>query len=247
MKGRSSMPLAVIATFLITLLAIAAIFIFGGKEKTAEIVLPGDIPAIAYPDSPYGGDNSGLNLIEVNEKTVQSVVKTLERPESYSRHLDIETFWSGGTYAYSADVWVRTGAVRMTVTGRETKNILVTEDQIYIWYDTDEVFEGIRDKSETLFQSADAFDMLPTYEDVLLLPASDIKSAVYDDYNGEYCIVVEAVSGEYLTEYAISVSSGLLIHAEKTTGEETVYIMNSSDTVLSSPPEEMFVLPNSNR
>ncbi len=244
MKKRSSTLLAVAATVLITAAAIAAIFLFGKPDRDTQIIMPEETPAASTaPDAPVpvGAEE---NLIEVTPQTVQTVIATLERPESYSRRLGIDTYWSGGSSGCTADVWVRTGAVRITLTGRDTKNVLVTEENVHIWYDTDEVFTAARNKDESLFRSADAFDMLLTYEDVLALPKGSIKEARYDDFEGEYCIFVTAEDGGYESEYVISVGTGLLVHAKKTSGGETVYEMTSYEMTLSAPDEGVFTLPS---
>ncbi len=243
MKGRGTTLLAVAVTVGITALAIAAILIFGDSDRPTDIVLPDETPtAVVSPEPTAPGGPSGL--VEVTKETVQAVVRTLERPEAYSRRLDIETFWEGGSYACSAETWVRSGSVRLTVSGHETKNVLVTEDRVYIWYDSESVFEGARDPGESLFRSADAFGMLVTYEDVLDLPKGDISDARYDEFEGERCIFVTAGSGGYETEYVVSVATGLLVHAERTSAGRLVYRMNASETVLSAPSEDVFRLPS---
>ena len=244
MSGRGSTLLAVAVTVGITALAIAAILIFGDSDRPTDIVLPDESPAaVVSPDQTSPGGQTGL--VEVNRETVQAVVRTLERPEAYSRRLAVESFWEDGSYVCSVETWVRSGSVRLTVSGHETKNVLVTEDKIYIWYDAENVFEAPRDPGESLFRSADAFDMLVTYEDVLDLPKRDVTDAHYDEFNGEKCIFVSAESGGYETRYVVSVATGLLVHAERYGAKgELVYLMEASDAVLSAPSEDVFLIPS---
>ncbi|MBR5115285.1 MAG: hypothetical protein IK101_08340 [Oscillospiraceae bacterium] len=244
MSGRRSTLLAVAVTVGITALAIAAILIFGDSNKPTDIVLPDEPPAAAVsPDQTAPEEKTGL--VEVTRETVQAVVRTLERPEAYSRRLGVESFWDSGSALYSAEAWVRSGSVRLTVSGVETKNVLVTENKVYIWYDTEDVFEAPRDPGESLIRSADAFNMLVTYEDVLDLPTRDITDARYDEYGGERCIFVTALSGGYETQYVVSVATGLLVHAERRDGEgKLVYVMEASEPVLSAPSEDVFELPS---
>ena len=243
MSGRRSTLLAVAVTVGITALAIAAILIFGDSDRPTDIVLPEETPvAVVSPDATAPGGPSGL--VEVNKETVQAVVRTLERPEAYSRRLEIESLWEGGSAVYSAEAWVRSGSVRVTVTGRDVRNVLVTEDKVCVWYDTGTVFEAARDPGESLFRAADAFDMLVTYEDVLDLPKRNITDAYYGEYGGERCIFVTARSGGYETEYVVSIATGLLVHAERVSEGRLVYVMNASETVLSAPAEEVFALPS---
>ena len=245
MKRRSSTLLAVAVTVLITAAAIAAIFLFGKHDRDTRIILPQETAAVgAAPDSVLPDAGREDNLIEVTPQTVQTVVATLERPGSYSRRLGIDMFWSGGSSSCTADVWVRTGEARIALSGSDTKNVLVTEDNVYIWYDTDEVFRTVRDSSESLFRSADAFNMIMTYEDVLALPKDSITEARYDDFEGEYCIFISAADGGYENEYVISVGTGLLVHAVKKSGGETVYEMTAYETTLSAPDEAVFELPS---
>ena len=67
----------------------------------------------------------------VTPETVQSVVATLSRPDSYYRELTVETLWSGGSYSSTVQYWedsgwshirqtLASGAVRHDLVGAET-------------------------------------------------------------------------------------------------------------------------------
>lgn len=43
--------------------------------------------------------------VDVTPETVQSIVATLVRPDSYYRELTVETIWSGGSFSSSVQYW----------------------------------------------------------------------------------------------------------------------------------------------
>lgn len=49
--------------------------------------------------------------VDVTPETVQSIVATLVRPDSYYRELTVETLWSGGSFSSSVQYWQDPGLV----------------------------------------------------------------------------------------------------------------------------------------
>lgn len=236
---------AVLTAICVTAAVVAAVLLMQLGGNNVEIELP---PAQATPSgepvSP--SQDSGIIPVQVNADTVQSVIATLSRPDSYYRTVQVETFWDESSAIWDINTWVKADAIRISVSGVTPKNVIVTKDNLYIWYSDNSVYTGSRDKSESLLQTADAFDMLLTYEDVLALDKSSIVSAEYRDHNGAYCIYVTAADDEsgYVTDYVISVETGLLVYAETTNGSSVVYRMTALEAILSAPPDSQFTLPN---
>ena len=82
------------------------------------------------------GQNDQFWQVDVTPETVQSIVASLSRPESYYRELTVETYWNGGSHSTSVQFWqdhdwshtrqvLPSGAVRHDITGNETT---------YYWY-----------------------------------------------------------------------------------------------------------------
>ena len=185
-------------------------------------------------------DGSAVNSISVNPATVQRVIATLRRPDSYSRSITVEQIWSGGSGVSNATVNVRDGWTRIdTQQGSGmTRHCLTDGERTYIWYGNETTwYEG-----SAVGFSADDEQMIPTYEDVLALPMEEIVAADYRSFSGSDCIYVEAGESVKLC-YWVSVTTGLLTAAEKYEGETLVYRMIASENG-GEVSEELLVLPD---
>lgn len=222
---------------------IVALMLVSNLRRSSRVTLP-DTGAASEDSSTLPSGGGTLTVVEVTPETVQAAIATLTRPESYSRSVTVEYLWSGGsgtvelTTAVSGG-WVRTdrtlpdGQVRHSVTDGETT---------YIWYnDETEIYSGPAGDI-----SADAEQTVPTYEDVLTLPVSDIAQADYRMVSDLRCIYVETAEDEwgYAQRYWVSVDTGLLVVAERLQGGETVYRMAALTVDQSVPSAETFTLPN---
>ena len=87
---------------------------------------------------------------------------------------------------------------------------------------------------------------MPTYEEVLLLPVMDILQADYQDRDGTGCIYVATAENErgYADKYWVSVSTGLLVAAERTCNGELVYRFTASPLDSDPPEDSLFLLPD---
>lgn len=181
--------------------------------------------------------------IAVTPETVQRVIETLHRPESYQRTVKVAYFWQEGsvgelesTVSYLStytriDTRLPDGLIRHCITDGKTS---------YLWYGTErKVKELVSDEI-----SADEEQMIPTYEDVLACSAEDIAEAVYVAHKGENCIFarVKLPAGRTLCYY-VSVESGLLTAAEQYEGETLVYEMSAEESAAQVTAED-FVLPD---
>lgn len=200
---------------------------------TPTATLPGGSQIVRDPPS----------VIAVDSDTVQTVIATLERAESYSRSLTVSTFWSGGSASRSVEVWKdRTNVrIRESAEGRPTKNVLLRGGSKWIWYsDGPDIYRG-----STAGGDEDAYQSLLSYEDVLELDKSLIRDAGYTDFDGENCIFVRYVSGQlgYESLCYISVNTGLLMGEETYDGEKLIYSMVSSAPDISTPDKDIFEAP----
>ena len=111
MKRLSSLAIAVIAT----LVLLAGILLFLASplsaKKTAEVHLPEIQDRL--PEHTGAAVPRELTQVDVNPETVQAVISTLNRPDSYSRTLQVFQFWAGGGRTSEIRVWVRSGDVRL--------------------------------------------------------------------------------------------------------------------------------------
>ena len=233
------------AAVLTLAILVVALMLSGSLKRPSRIVLPqeeetaDETPGVS--DSPSGS----LTMVTITPQTVQTAIETLARPEVYRRTVSVQQFWSGGsgtveTIVSSQAPWLRTD--RTLADGR-LRHTLTDGKTTYIWQsDSDTVFEAAAGEI-----SADMEQLIPTYEDVLELPADSIVIADYRTISDvTNCIYVETAVDEfgYSLHYWVSVESGLLVAAEKLQENETVYRMWETAIDLTPVFEEEFTLPD---
>ena len=242
MKRFSSLTVAVIAT----LVLLAGILLFLASplaaRKTAEVHLPELQERI--PEHTGAAVPQELTQVEVNPGTVQAVVATLSRPDSYSRALQVFSFWADGGRTAEIRVWVRNGAVRLNIVGAEREvNYLLDGDTLTLWYGSD------MDRRYT-YTGADArlgdsIQRIPTYEDILALDPACIRDAgctCTEDGKWRILITAEDPVYHYLDIYYISLDTGLLVGAEQWDGDTLIYRMTAGEADLSAPSDQLFLL-----
>jgi hypothetical protein len=162
----------------------------------------------------------------------------------------IESFWDGGSAVYDIDVAVHRGvtALRTLPPAGGEKRIIVTQDNVYIWYDDDATpYVGEIGTSGDKRRTADEFQMLNTYEDILELSLSDIIDAGSIEYEGEDFIFIAYLSRHlgYTGNYYVSIDLGLVIRAEEfDENGELVYRMTAGETITGETDPAMFTLPD---
>ena len=126
----------------ITCLIVVAIFASFGRSLFF-VHIPSITLSDASSEEPPASGSSGPEAadqywqVDVTPETVQSIVATLIRPDSYYRELTVETLWSGGSFSSSVQYWqdrawshtrqdLASGAVRHDLAGPE---------EAYYWYE----------------------------------------------------------------------------------------------------------------
>lgn len=212
-----------------------------------SIVLPaltGKAPKVLLPDVNQQTSQAEENYlpVTVTPETVQSVIASLSRPDSYRSTLTVSLYWDGGSSADQVEIWADGGYVRTAVTsGGTTQYRLVGDGKLRLWYAGDQTWQ----ETDAHDATADLAQRIPTYEDVLDLEQSAITAAGYEEKNGAYCIYVAVSVAEGIQDrYWIDTSSGLLCGAETYEEDQKVYEM--VQTQFASPLEEgtVFSLPD---
>lgn len=202
--------------------------------------------AISIPSPATTGDdaNSSIRRADVTKDTVQSVLKTLQRAESYSRVYKITTLWSGGESESTLSVWKNSSKIRISISrGGTVKNILIDGSNLSIWYDgSSNVFHSTLSDAAAASE-LDEFSRLVTYEDILGVPADDVLVGDYVEHAGQSCISAKYKSNNYVNQIYVSIRSGLLVSAEIDDGDTPVYKMESVSTDLTAPAENFFTAP----
>lgn len=229
-----------VAAIAITL--VAAVFVSFGLPA-----LTGRIPQVTLADldQPAPGENGQQPLpVEVTPDTVQSVVATLSRPESYSRALTVTLYWGeSGRGDQHVQMWADKGWLKTTVTsGSGIQHRLVGDGKLRLWYDGDTAWKELPADS----RSADLAQQIPTYEDVLAADKEAITEASYVIRDDKSCIYV-AVRQEdpaVFDRYWIEVATGLLAFCETVEGDRTVYSMAETDYAAPLEDVSVFTLPD---
>ena len=243
MKKRGASFYILILLSLLALGVVVFLLLRSQQPSTPAVVLPTappvDASAPAAPES-----TAGVQMIAVTPATVQAVVGTLRRIDSYSRTLTVRDFWSGGSRSRTVDVRARGDKLRLSIRSGDDspqQEVLLSGAEQWVWYsDADAVYHG-----EATSGDADAWQTLLTYEDVLEAPAEDILDAGYTDYDGVNCIYIRWRSGTlgYVSECWIDPDTGLLMGERCYDGDILFYSMDSSAPDVTTPDESVFAAP----
>ena len=234
----------------VILLIFAALFISFGRilfnTNTPAVVLPS--VGESSSDSSGAPGQSGQDteqLVSVTPQTVQRVIETLERSDSYYRELFVEQFWLGGSSSTTVQVWTDGdwSLTRQLLPSNVVRQDLIGPDDAWYWYEGSSHFE-ITPAGD---RAADLSQRIPTYETVLELDQTSISAAGYELKEDIPCIYVQCVdptSGS-IKSYWVSLDSGLLVWAELTQKDTLLYRMSALSSIQSPCPQSaQFVLPD---
>ena len=233
----------------ITCLIVAAIVASFGRSLFFV-----QIPSITLADVDGAGSASSSGSdgpegdqywqVAVTPETVQSVVATLSRPDSYYRELTVETLWSGGSYSSTVQYWEDSGwsHIRQTLASGAVRHDLVGPETAYYWYEGSSAWQSFPADE----RSADLSQHIPTYETVLGLDLDEIIETGYEQKGSFPCVYVEVQGEEGTRErYWISTDNGLLVSAEREVNGALVYRMTAYGPVQTPcPATASFALPD---
>ena len=225
----------------IAITVLAAVFVSFGLPalagRTPQVTLAElDQPAAAEP-------GQQLLPVEVNPDTVQSVIATLSRPESYSRSLTVTLYWGdSGSGEQQVKLWAARGWTKTAITTAGTvRHRLVGDGKLCLWYEGDKSWREAPANDRT----GDLAQRIPTYEDVLEANKNDIAEASYVAKEGKDCVYVEVRQEEdRFDRYWIETATGLLAFCETLEGEKTVYAMKETDYTAPVSDFSVFALPD---
>ena len=232
------------AAFVVLVVLVVALMFANTLQRPASIQLPEESTAPGETAGDASAEDERLTVVSVTPETVQAAIATLSRPEVYRRQLSVQQFWSGGDGTVETTVTVKapwTRAGRTLADGR-VRHTLTDGETTYIWYDRETAVYTAPAGDIT----ADVEQSIPTYEDILDLPAARIAAADYQVISGVNCIYVETTADDagYVLRYWVSLDSGLLVAAEKLLEEETVYRMWQTSEEFSPVIDREFTLPD---
>ena len=238
--------LAMVITVVILIAVFSGFWLTLFWRETPEVTLPtADPTATADQPGDDGPEMGGDILVEVTPQTVQNVVSTLSRPESYYREITLESFWGeDGSATSTAQVWVDGGYTRIAslLPDGTVEHTIVGEGSRYRWYNSERDYYSAKAGGE----DADLMQHIPTYEDVLALDTEEITAAGYEAKGGQGCIYVEVAEDElgYRERYWISVDLGLLVAAETVKEEQVVLRVSAYSVEIPVRDGVSFALPD---
>ena len=240
-KGHRNLIAVLVA--LVIAVALFSAFSVNWFHKTPAVILPSLTPAPS--PSATAGTTGSYQRVELTTDTVQRVIATLERPESYARTVTVETVGEKGEVGQTTAQVVADGGwtqVTATLPDGRVCHTVVGEDKRCVWYDDQRTWQEYPVQERT----ADLSQRLPTYEDVLAMNQSEIVDARYATSGALPCIYVAVEVEElgYLEEYWISVDTGLLVRAESREGENVFYRMSGYTVETPATPGLPFALPD---
>ena len=240
-KKRTLFAILISVTILAAVLSSFGLSFF---RKTPEIVVADPSVSSGPSSDEEPGANRDEISVEVTPRTVQNIIASMSRYSSYSRTMEIRYAWnqsqSAAITARVAEVngWVRCDTV--LVSGIVEHSIL-GDGTLWYWYDDGPTYL----QAPVQEGEADLVQHIPTYEDILKADMDAIMDAGYEAKNGVPCIYVKVVEHGHLMRYWVSMSSGLLVAAEREQDGLVVYSMTSGDVV--SPAAggaDTFTLPD---
>lgn len=210
----------------------------GTAPKTAAVILPETTP------NDKKDEFHEPEVIEVTTDTVQSVIRSMSRAESYSRSICVESFWSGGSGVRNIDVWVRGDHCKMEISRPDSErvtHVLLKHNDKQLWHsDLNGVFEGSVNDGD-----ADSYQAVLSYERILDLPVEDILEAGHRAFMDEMCIFVRYAAGElgYENVCYVSLTSGLVIGEESYDDGKLVIRVTSTLPDLGEIDDSVFASP----
>jgi len=191
-----------------------------------------------------GASGQGGIPVEVTPETVQSILASMSRYQSYSRTITLQYSWTGGTGTMTAQVRADGGWSRCDtlLASGVTEHSIVGGERLWYWYDDDkQALEGEADQ-----RSQDLLQYIPTYEDVLALDPGQITGTGYEEKDGAPVYLCGGVPGRAgLPGAVLDLSVQRPADSAETEKDgRVVYAMSSSQLV--SPlagGEDAFTLP----
>lgn len=240
--SKRNLRVPVSVTLSVLVLLVVFFLLRGTMSRPQHVVLPEEGAGNESVGDPAENTGDAISRIDIDPSTVQIAIATLQRPEQYTMKVTIERYSDFGSGTDTARAAASDGWMRIDMTrGTETRHVLTNGEITHIWYGSSRDFY-----TGAAALSADEEQGIPTYEDVLALETETILFADYRLINEVDCIYVETAPSEagYVQRYWVSVSSGLLVAAEKLFDGEAVYRMVGTDLNLESVQTADFTLPD---
>ena len=218
-------------------------FVFG--RDSYAIPLPHEPAAATVPQPPAQYE---IGRIEITRENAQAVISTLSRLQNYSRNVRVTTFWEAGyaDFYFYVTVYGEAASIISTSRAAPQRHVIIANDRQYIWHAGDTLpFVGYVDALGGAERSADEWQMLVTFEDVLEINPYDIIDAGHIIFDDTGCIFITYRTPllGLLRTYYISIRDGLVIAAfEYDESGFLTYEMRAGS--VEYPDSDAFLLPD---
>ena len=169
------------------------------------------LPTSSGENQPQTQTDAASKFTEISTANVQTIIEGLSRPEHYHQTLSVSAEFEGSIRNQTAEVWKSGDVYRISIEETSgTRNVLTDGQTLYLWYTGDQSASEIRLDSSV---SADDLIGVPTYEQILSLPKSQIEEAnfvVLPELENESCVFISTKLDDTADYYWVSLSSGLL-------------------------------------
>jgi hypothetical protein len=229
----------IVTLAVIALISVIVILQFHGSTETPPIAIPS--PSSSTQENSSG--NSGDQL-KVSADSVQELLESISRPDTYSRKYAVTLFFDGGEARADISAYRKNDMFRIIhADGIRVKNTLIANGTVSYWYDgSAAVFTAELEAADT--NALDSYARLVFYDELLDMPKEDILDAAYEVVGGESCIYVEYRHSDlYTYRLYVSEEKGLLIAAEVLENGKTIYTLESEFSEITTPSDDMFILP----
>ena len=239
--------LFVLAT-LVVIGLVAGLFIGNLRQNQRDsIVLPDAAQSAQTGEQPP--DQPEAALLEVTRDNVQSIVRSLHRPQYYHQTYTITRRLNGVGQDSEVELWVSDNLICAVLrTGSRERHILTDGQTRYVWYASDPAVRQLPASEEL---TMDELIGIPTYEQIDALSPQSITDGEFitdDRYDSGQQIFVAAEEDTVRREYWISLDYGLLTEGIVKREDETVYdALQTGLEILAAGDEafeDVFVLPD---
>ena len=239
--------LFVLAT-LVVIGLITGLFLGNLQQNQREsIVLPD--AAQSAQTGEQSPDQPEAALLDVTRENVQSIVRSLHRPQYYHQTYTVTRRLNGVGQDSEVELWVSDHMISAILrSGSRERHILTDGQTRYVWYASD---PSVRQLPVTEDMTMDDLIGILTYEQIDILPPLSITDGEFitdDRYDSGQQIFVAAEEDTVRREYWISLDYGLLTEGIMKLQDEIVYdALQTGLEILAAGDEafeDVFVLPD---
>ena len=244
MKKRSTMAL-IAAMFVVAVGIFISFFLSSNQSDSYMISLPGQGSAEIDTSHEIGDNNRDqVKTITITAENIQSVVASLQRPESYHCQMATVYYYRDTQTTMKSELWKSADYLRIsqfTADGQIGQQALLTDRWVYLWGNDTAYNRYARQDHD-----ADLYSRTPSYEDLVKMDASQILVGELRELDGALCLYAETqdlITNE-TEQWYILVENGLLLQTSGTLDDINTYTCYMTSLSLEETDDALFQLPD---